>query len=73
VAAALVVSRKGSFVTAGDLKSFCLAHGPAYAHPRYVELIEALPLNGAGKIDRSVVASLLKTSYGKLGADQSSS
>jgi acyl-CoA synthetase (AMP-forming)/AMP-acid ligase II len=73
VPAALVVSRKGSSVTAGDLKSFCLAHGPAYAHPRYVELVEALPLNGAGKIDRSVVASLLKTSYGKLGADQSSS
>src|ERR1700674_1543379 len=39
VPAALGVSRKCSLVTAGDIKSFCLAHGPAYAHPRYVELI----------------------------------
>jgi long-chain acyl-CoA synthetase len=73
VPAALVISRKGSVVTAGDLKSYCLARGPAYAHPRYVEIVEALPLNGAGKIDRGVVTSLLKTSYGKLSADQTNS
>jgi acyl-CoA synthetase (AMP-forming)/AMP-acid ligase II len=73
VPAALVISRKGSVVTAGDLKSYCLARGPAYAHPRYVEIVEALPLNGAGKIDRGVVISLLKSSYGKLSADQTNS
>lgn len=63
VPAAMVIPRKGSVVTSADLKMFCLEHGPAYAHPRHVELVDALPLNGAGKIDRTVVQAQLQTAF----------
>jgi long-chain acyl-CoA synthetase len=59
VPAAMVIAREGSTVTAEDLKSFCLDKGPAYSHPRFVEMVGALPLNGAGKIDRAVVQATL--------------
>jgi long-chain acyl-CoA synthetase len=63
VPAAMVIPRAGSSVRPADLKSFCLEHGPAYAHPRHIELVEALPLNGAGKIDRTVAQAALATAY----------
>ena len=40
------------------IKAFCLAHGPAYAHPRRVAIGAEMPLNGAGKVDRQVVRDL---------------
>jgi acyl-CoA synthetase (AMP-forming)/AMP-acid ligase II len=43
------------------LKRFCLAEGPAYAHPRHIRFVDALPLNGAGKIDRQIVAEQMRT------------
>ena len=61
--AAMVVPRQGATVTADELKAFCLAKGPAYAHPRFVELTPALPLNGAGKIDRGAVKLRLDALY----------
>jgi acyl-CoA synthetase (AMP-forming)/AMP-acid ligase II len=70
VPAALVIARQGSPVTAADLRAFCLEHGPAYAHPRHVEMVAALPLNGAGKIDRNEVQALLKTAYTNAGVEQ---
>jgi long-chain acyl-CoA synthetase len=63
VPAAMVVARTGSQVTADDLKMHCLAKGPAYSHPRFVEIVPALPLNGAGKVDRSVVQARLTAAY----------
>ena len=54
----------GSPVTAEDLKAFCLAKGPAYSHPRFIDIVAALPLNGAGKIDRGAVAAKLSAAYG---------
>jgi long-chain acyl-CoA synthetase len=60
VPAAMVIARAGSTVTADDLKAFCLDKGPAYSHPRFVEMVGALPLNGAGKIDRAVVQATLR-------------
>ena len=59
VPAAMVIARAGSAITAEDLKAFCLDKGPAYSHPRFVEMVGALPLNGAGKIDRAVVQAKL--------------
>ncbi len=53
--AAMVITRAGSRVTDAELKQHCLAHGPAYAHPRFVAIVPQLPLNGAGKIDRAAV------------------
>lgn len=53
--AALVVPRAGSSPTADEIRRFCLAHGPAYAHPRRILLVDALPMLGTGKTDRRAV------------------
>jgi acyl-CoA synthetase (AMP-forming)/AMP-acid ligase II len=63
VPAAMVVARAGAAVTAEELKRHCLEKGPAYSHPRFVAVVAALPLNGAGKIDRSVVQARLGAAY----------
>lgn len=63
VPAAMVVPRAGSTAVAADFKAFCLARGPAYAHPRHVAIASALPLNGAGKIDRKAVKAQLEAEY----------
>jgi acyl-CoA synthetase (AMP-forming)/AMP-acid ligase II len=55
VPAAMVVPRAGTGVTGAELKTWCLAHGPAYAHPRFIVVVARLPLNGAGKVDRAAV------------------
>ncbi len=56
VPAALVVLKRGASAEAEALKTWCLDHGPKYAHPRFVQIIDEkdLPLNGAGKIDRAL-------------------
>jgi long-chain acyl-CoA synthetase len=64
VPAAMVMARAGSAVTPDELKTYCLEHGPAYLHPRFVDIVGALPLNGAGKIDRAMVQAKLKAAYG---------
>jgi acyl-CoA synthetase (AMP-forming)/AMP-acid ligase II len=51
--AALVVARAP--VDEAALKRFCLDNGPAFSHPRRVLFADALPLSGAGKIDRAAV------------------
>jgi acyl-CoA synthetase (AMP-forming)/AMP-acid ligase II len=52
---AFVVAAPGATVTAGMVRDFALAHGPAYAHPRHVELVAELPLAGTGKVDRRLL------------------
>ena len=64
VPAAMVVTRAGSSTSADDLKAYCLESGPAYSHPRFVDLVSELPLNGAGKIDRPLVQAKLDAVYG---------
>jgi acyl-CoA synthetase (AMP-forming)/AMP-acid ligase II len=59
----MVIARAGSNVTADDLKTYCLSKGAAYSHPRFIDIVAALPLNGAGKIDRGAVAARLKAAY----------
>jgi long-chain acyl-CoA synthetase len=68
VPAAMVVARAGTAVTAEELKRHCLEKGPAYSHPRFVAVVAALPLNGAGKIDRGVVQARLGAAYGAASA-----
>src|SRR4029079_906469 len=63
VPAAMVIPRTGSGLTAENLKTYCLDKGPAYSHPRFIDIVEALPLNGAGKIDRGVVQAKLREAY----------
>jgi long-chain acyl-CoA synthetase len=62
--AAMVMLRKGSTKTAEDLKVYCLEKGPAYSHPRFIDIVPALPLNGAGKVDRGIVQATLVAAYG---------
>jgi long-chain acyl-CoA synthetase len=57
--AAMVTLREGARTTADDLKAFCIEKGPLYSHPRHVAVVKALPLNGAGKIDRAAVQAQL--------------
>ena len=52
---AFVVPAPGKALTAQAVKDWALAHGPAYAHPRHVELVSELPLGGTGKVDRRVL------------------
>jgi long-chain acyl-CoA synthetase len=63
VPAAMVIPRQGSGLTADGLKTYCLDKGPAYSHPRFIDIVEALPLNGAGKIDRGIVQAKLREAY----------
>jgi long-chain acyl-CoA synthetase len=47
-----IVERLKGAATEEDIKSFFLQRGAPYAHPRRVYFSDALPLNGAGKVDR---------------------
>lgn len=56
---AAVVLHDGLRATPEELKTFCLKHGPAYAHPRVILILDDLPLSGAGKPDRKAVQQCL--------------
>jgi len=56
VPVAFVVPRPGAAPTPDAIRAFALANGPAYQHPRFVELLEELPLSGPRKIDRRALA-----------------
>ncbi len=70
VPVALVMLRASGATTPESLKDFTLQNGPAYAHPRRIEIVEAIPLNGAGKNDRVLVARQLAERYGLLGREE---
>lgn len=55
----IVVAKQGATVTPDDIRRYALANGPAYAHPRVVLIADALPLSGAGKVDRQKAHALL--------------
>jgi long-chain acyl-CoA synthetase len=67
VPVAMVMLRQANGATPHALKAYCLEHGPAYAHPRRIDVVEQIPLNGAGKNDRVVVQRLMIERYGMLG------
>ena len=57
---AMVLRREGDDgLDEAVLKEHCLEQGPAYAHPRRVVVVDRLPLNGAGKVDRNVARRVL--------------
>jgi long-chain acyl-CoA synthetase len=72
VPAAMVILTAGAKAGADELKSYCLERGPAYSHPRFVEIVNALPLNGAGKIDRAAVQASLEAAYASRTAGEAS-
>jgi long-chain acyl-CoA synthetase len=64
VPAALVMLERPGATDEAALRQWCLERGPAYAHPRHVEIVAQIPLNGAGKNDRTAVARDLDDRYG---------
>lgn len=64
---AMVSLKKGHAVEPDELRRHCLAHGPAYAHPRRVLIVDELPLTGARKIDRQAIAARLRALCADLG------
>jgi len=56
VPVAFVVPRSGSGLSAEAVKQYALIHGPAYAHPRAVYLLDELPLTAARKVDRAALS-----------------
>ncbi|MBL8672480.1 MAG: acyl--CoA ligase [Alphaproteobacteria bacterium] len=64
VPVAMIVLAQGRTAGEDEIKQFCLANGPAYAHPRRVIPVDALPLNGAGKIDRRIVQDKVRALIG---------
>ena len=61
---AFVVAREPGKTTEDDVRRFFLERGAPYAHPRKVVFLDALPLGGTGKIDRTG----LKTRARELGS-----
>lgn len=60
VPVAFVVEHRRHGSSEEELKSFFFEHGPAYAHPRRVLFVEALPLAGTGKLDRARLQALAR-------------
>jgi acyl-CoA synthetase (AMP-forming)/AMP-acid ligase II len=70
VPVALVTAAQGQTTNEDELKQYCLANGPAYAHPRRIMITAELPLNGAGKIDRQQVSTLLQSEFALVSAER---
>ena len=49
---AFVVRQPGAVLDEAVVKAYTIANGPAFAHPRFVEFIEAVPLAATNKPDR---------------------
>jgi long-chain acyl-CoA synthetase len=52
---AFVVPRNGRALTEDEIKSYALAHAPAYQHPRSVWFLDRLPLSSTNKLDRAAL------------------
>ncbi|MFZ5557960.1 MAG: class I adenylate-forming enzyme family protein [Pseudomonadota bacterium] len=55
---AFVVPRAGAQLDEAAIKSFALANGPAYQHPRRVFFLERMPLAGTNKVDKDALRRL---------------
>jgi acyl-CoA synthetase (AMP-forming)/AMP-acid ligase II len=52
---AFVVLKPGAPLSVDDVKTFALAHAPAYQHPRHVWFVDAIPLASTNKVDRAAL------------------
>jgi long-chain acyl-CoA synthetase len=52
---AFVVLKPERRTSADDVQRFALANAPAYAHPRFVWFVDALPLAATNKVDRGAL------------------
>src|SRR6202047_3011123 len=62
---AFVVPKDGQAPDAEDIKTFALANAPAYAHPRFVWLVDELPLASTNKLDRAALRHLAQERIGR--------
>jgi len=53
VPVAFVVLQPGSLLSDEELKSWAIAHAPAYQHPRRIAFVQELPWAGTNKVDRN--------------------
>ena len=68
--AALVTVRTESKSSEDSIKAFTLEHGAAYAHPRRIFIIDALPIGGTGKVDRPTAKKMIEEMMeDSIGAD----
>lgn len=65
VPVAFVVLADGAAASEDEIKQFTLANGPAYAHPRRIFFLDALPLASTNKVDRRA---LLEEALKRVGA-----
>jgi long-chain acyl-CoA synthetase len=49
---AFIVKQPGAAIDEARVKSYAIANGPAFAHPRFVAFVEAIPLAATNKPDR---------------------
>jgi long-chain acyl-CoA synthetase len=56
---AFVVKAPGAQLDEQAVKSYALAHAPAYQHPRRVLFVEEMPLAGTNKIDKRSLSHML--------------
>jgi acyl-CoA synthetase (AMP-forming)/AMP-acid ligase II len=61
VGMAYVVVRPGAVVTPESIIAWCRTHMANYKVPRYVELVDALPMNASGKVTKFVLRELAAT------------
>jgi acyl-coenzyme A synthetase/AMP-(fatty) acid ligase len=52
---AFVVPEPGRNLDEAEVKRFALANAPAYQHPRFVWVVDRLPLSSTNKIDRGAL------------------
>jgi len=64
---AFIVASPGVSLTVAEVKTFALANGPAYQHPRRVAFVADLPWAGTNKVDRNALIARAKTVEAEAG------
>lgn len=65
---AVVVLKEGASVTLDDIKHFCSGRLASFKQPRHLHLMEALPRNATGKVQKFKLRSLVPEALGLLSA-----
>jgi acyl-CoA synthetase (AMP-forming)/AMP-acid ligase II len=55
---AFIIPKAGRYPSEDDIRQFALTNGPAYQHPRFVWIVDKLPLASTNKIDRGALRRL---------------
>ena len=55
---AFIIPKAGRHPSEDDIKQFALTNGPVYQHPRFVWIVQKLPLASTNKIDRGALRRL---------------